>query len=358
MTTADRQILSGIAWVTLFALVGRCAGAAKEMAIAWRFGVNPEVDGYLFVLTLVTLPSALWFSVLTAVLVPMVSSWPNRWSAALQRFARELLLFTMALGVLLAAYAGYTRVFALVAAGLRTNKDAGAYTHVPLPSQTQRMAHDLANQGFGRGHWATDEKLPIRIYQSDKGLYIYARDYERKNDGKTIVLTPFALVWRSRDGRGLKTLTSDSATIDLEQPFSLITKPGSSGGGMKVIRARVEGEVRLHDDKSTIDTADDMKISGPTRLAYDENTLEIVSEDNDVVVIEDSVYRAIGKGLLIKLRPRENDGTGQTSGFNGAQTAVFKKDVFITLFDVGPGGMLPGNAGVKRAKSGAPTPLT
>ncbi len=271
---------------------------------------------------------------------------------------KTLLRVTTAFGVLLASYAGYTRGFALVAEGLSAKKDDTVFSHAAAESKTKRQAINLAIQGFGRGHWAADEALPIRIYNADRGFWIYAQDYKRLNDGKQIEFTPFALIWRSRDGRGLKTVTSHSATVDLDQPLGLITKPGA-GGAMKVVHARIEGEVLLRDDKSTSDPVDDLKISGLTYIDYDEASLQIVGDDKDTVVIEDAVYRVLGKGLLIKLRPRETDLTSESSsGFNGAQTAILKRDVFITIHDVGPGGMLPGNPGAKRKKTGEPTPLT
>lgn len=105
MTTADRQILSGIGWITLFVVVGRVAGAAKEMAVAWRFGVGPALDGYLFVLNIVMLPVGVWFSVLCAVLVPMAAGWHNQSSPEMRCFSRELLMLTLGLGTLGAAVA-------------------------------------------------------------------------------------------------------------------------------------------------------------------------------------------------------------------------------------------------------------
>jgi hypothetical protein len=46
---------------------GKLAGAAKEMAIAWRYGVSDTVDAYVFVFNLATWPVSLWFGVLTVV---------------------------------------------------------------------------------------------------------------------------------------------------------------------------------------------------------------------------------------------------------------------------------------------------
>jgi putative peptidoglycan lipid II flippase len=94
-------IARGMAWVALFVLVGKLAGAAKEMAIAYRYGVSVEVDAYLFVFNLVNWPVGVWFSVLTVVLVPLVARIRQGAAAELPRFRAELLGLTLLLGVVL-----------------------------------------------------------------------------------------------------------------------------------------------------------------------------------------------------------------------------------------------------------------
>jgi putative peptidoglycan lipid II flippase len=98
-------IARGMAWVTLFVLVGKLAGAAKEMAIAYRYGVSVEVDAYLFVFNLVSWPVGVWFSVLTVVLVPLVARIRQGAAAELPRFRAELLGLTLLLGIALALLA-------------------------------------------------------------------------------------------------------------------------------------------------------------------------------------------------------------------------------------------------------------
>jgi putative peptidoglycan lipid II flippase len=66
-----KRIALGAAWVMGFVLVGRLAGAAKEMAVAWRYGVSETVDAYQLATTLVLWLPGTMVSVLTIVLVPM-----------------------------------------------------------------------------------------------------------------------------------------------------------------------------------------------------------------------------------------------------------------------------------------------
>lgn len=92
------SIARSMAWVALFAFLGKLAGAAKEMAIAYRYGLGEEVDAYLFVFNLINWPVSVWFSVLTVVLVPLAARIQQGAPADLSRFRSELLGLTLMLG--------------------------------------------------------------------------------------------------------------------------------------------------------------------------------------------------------------------------------------------------------------------
>lgn len=98
-----RRIASGFLLVSFFVLVGKLAGAAKEMTIAWRYGISEIVDAYVFVFTLIVWPASIWFSILTVVLVPLVARLRVNCQSEIRRFRSELLGFTLILGVLLSA---------------------------------------------------------------------------------------------------------------------------------------------------------------------------------------------------------------------------------------------------------------
>ena len=66
----DRRIVVALFWTTIFVVVGKFAGGAKEVAIAWRYGVSDTVDSYVLVFNMVVWPVTVWLSVLTIVLVP------------------------------------------------------------------------------------------------------------------------------------------------------------------------------------------------------------------------------------------------------------------------------------------------
>jgi peptidoglycan biosynthesis protein MviN/MurJ (putative lipid II flippase) len=69
---AHLSIARGMAWTLLFVVIGRLIGAGREMAMAARYGAGEAVDAYLFVFNLLSWPFAVWFSVLSVVLVPTV----------------------------------------------------------------------------------------------------------------------------------------------------------------------------------------------------------------------------------------------------------------------------------------------
>lgn len=94
-----RKIALGFVWVGLFVFIGKLAGAAKEITIAWRYGVSETVDAYVFILNLVNWPVAVWFSVLTVVLVPLTARLRHDAPGELPRFRAELLGSTLLIGV-------------------------------------------------------------------------------------------------------------------------------------------------------------------------------------------------------------------------------------------------------------------
>lgn len=85
-----RQIAKGMITVALFVLIGKVAGAAKEMAVAWRYGISETVDAYLFVFNLVQWPSTIVGGVLGAVLVPLAAKLKHKEPRALPPFRAEL----------------------------------------------------------------------------------------------------------------------------------------------------------------------------------------------------------------------------------------------------------------------------
>jgi len=102
-----RRIVTGFLWVSIFMLIGKLAGAAKEMAIAWRYGLGATVDAYVFIFNLVNWPVSVSFSILTVVLVPLAVKLRSDSPENLSRFRSELLAFTLLLGACLGLLAWF-----------------------------------------------------------------------------------------------------------------------------------------------------------------------------------------------------------------------------------------------------------
>jgi putative peptidoglycan lipid II flippase len=100
-------ILKGMLTVALFTLLGKLMSAAKEMAVAYRYGLAAEVDAYQFIYNLVSWPVAVWTSVLTAVLVPLAARLRTFDTHAIPHFRSELFGFALVLGVALALLAWF-----------------------------------------------------------------------------------------------------------------------------------------------------------------------------------------------------------------------------------------------------------
>ena len=244
----------------------------------------------------------------------------------------------MAFVLLLTGYLGYVRVFALVVAHVAPPRVPHALAGPQSESETKRRAIRHAAGSFGPGHWSAAEDLQIRYYNAEKGYWMYAKEYERLNDGKRIRLRPFAIIWSERDGKGLKTATSDEAVIDLDKAIGAVSGPGDSA--LHILHAQLSNDVRVRDNKGTPHILEDDLLIGPMPyVEYDEPSLQIRSDSD--VVIQDRDMRITGFGLQIFLRPKAEGGR---SGFNGAKTAVLKKNIHIVIQDVGPSGVLPGKA--------------
>ena len=93
-------VFKGMTLVVLFLFIGKFLGAVKEMAVAYRYGVGPELDAYLFVFNIMSWAVSIWFTVVGVVIVPL---WARlHGDGSLSRFRAELLGLTLIFGATLA----------------------------------------------------------------------------------------------------------------------------------------------------------------------------------------------------------------------------------------------------------------
>ena len=69
-----KRIARSAVVLLIFVIAGKCIGASKEMAIAYRYGISGTVDAYQFALTLVTWLPSMLTNVLAVLLVPALVS--------------------------------------------------------------------------------------------------------------------------------------------------------------------------------------------------------------------------------------------------------------------------------------------
>ena len=85
-----KRIAQGLVLGAVFVLIGRIAGAGKEMSIAWRYGISGTVDAYQLAMTLTGwLPGAL-ISVVAMVLIPTLVTTRGADPASRARLLGEL----------------------------------------------------------------------------------------------------------------------------------------------------------------------------------------------------------------------------------------------------------------------------
>ena len=255
-------------------------------------------------------------------------------------------------GLLVAGYAGYARVFAIVAERLGRDFDGESTPFPETESKSAIRAAELARETLGAGSFAS-RRPKIVHYDQARGYYLYADNYERLDDGKRIRIWPFAMVWASKDGKSRKTATSKEAIIDLSQPFGIV-KVGS--GPSRVVHARMSGDVNLRDDKGTRDDpSDDLRVGPMASLEYDEKTLQITTDSE--VFLQDRDLTMTGVRMMIQLR-RAAAKPGEAPSAAGvgfdAETAYLYENVHIVVKNVGSNGILPGTA---RPEKGGQTPL-
>ena len=128
IASEHRSIAEGMGWVAFFLLLAKIAGAAKEMMVAYRYGISAEIDAYLYVFTLVSWPLAVWLGVLPVVLVPLSARLENH--NELRDFRAELLGVTciVALALFVVAWFSLPHILGLPWSGLRGDAEQAALT--------------------------------------------------------------------------------------------------------------------------------------------------------------------------------------------------------------------------------------
>jgi len=274
---------------------------------------------------------------------------------------RRLLKLATVFTILLGCYLGYVRAFSLFVAHLGAARRVTELNFNVRDSQSKREAVERASEAFGRGHWTAADDLQLRYFNPERGFWMYSKNYQRvleedgvRYDGRRLKLSPAAIIWKSRDGSGTKTVTSDEAIIDFNHPLGFNINPDSDP--IVVRFARLVNNVVIRDDRGTPNDPSDDLVGQLNYVEYDDESMQVRSESE--VLINERDTRITGVGLLIQLRPRGEAGQrvpGRSGGFEGAQSANILRNVNIRFTDVGRSGILPG--AVRGGKPGVPEQL-
>jgi hypothetical protein len=266
---------------------------------------------------------------------------------------RTVIRTTAALGLLIAGYFGYCRGFAAVVVLVGRPQSVPILPFDPSPARTQRETFELARAAFGPRHWTADPLEATAYYDADRGYWMFFQKYAFEREGRRLKVSPFAVIWRSRGKANLNTLRGDVAYVDFDKPFNIAPKPGAEPA--RVVHARIDGEVRLRDDKGTRDNPGDDLTIGPLRhVEYDEPTQQITTDS--YIELREADLVATGVGLVIQLRPSEPTSgkpAGAVGGFSGAQWLELKNQIQITVEDVGRTGIVPGGKVSTERRPGA-----
>ena len=277
-----------------------------------------------------------------------------------------------ALAILSGCYFGYVRAFELVVRQFEVKRLDNSMTFAARSSKSHKEAKDLARLAFGPDHWTVTDALPFAYYNSQRGFWMYWREYEEikeengvRYDGKRVRMRPFAMIGRS--GKSIFRLTGEEAILDLNQPIAITSKTSEA---IKVEHAVIERNVWIHDDRGTPGVIpDDMNMGPFTYLEFDEASHLITTRSH--FFMEDPDQKTEGDGLKVRLRSPDpalagSSSSSSSSGFAGAEYAILERNPRVTMRDAGNSGVVPGGtkapaagkAGAGKAKaSEGPTPL-
>ncbi|NYT58992.1 hypothetical protein H0A65_08665 [Alcaligenaceae bacterium] len=126
-----KRIAQGAMRVAFFLLLGKAAGAFKEMAVAYRYGVSDAVDAYQFTMVMANWLPVTIVGALSVVLIPVLVRSRREDRAARSLFLGELQAWLIAGGTVLAVGTYVAWPWVLEWAGMG------------LPEQARRMSGEL-----------------------------------------------------------------------------------------------------------------------------------------------------------------------------------------------------------------------
>lgn len=265
---------------------------------------------------------------------------------------KKLSKMVVVLGLLTVAHLAYAQGFDLLVARLRAARAGVEPLLAAREGESRKAVKRMAAESFGVDHWTGTNDVYTYVVP-EKGLTLFAMDIDRpterdgvKFDGKRIEVKPAAMRLQSPKGGSTRSLTSQEARIDTSKPVGLSFKGDSEP--MTVLRAVLEREVMVRDDRGTPDDPSDDLVIGPINQVEYDGVNQVIRSDSDIVLV-DRGLRVTGTGLEIQLSSKAEPGA-KGPGIEGAQKITLFKNVRATFLDVGGAGVLPDVVGGSPAK--------
>ena len=99
MNSSHHSIWKSYIIVAAYLFLAKLVTAGKEVALAWRYGINETVDAYVFVFNLVQWPTTVLGGILVGLLVPIAASLSTSDTRVLQQLRSYSLAFILPLGM-------------------------------------------------------------------------------------------------------------------------------------------------------------------------------------------------------------------------------------------------------------------
>jgi putative peptidoglycan lipid II flippase len=211
-----KRIASGALSIGVLVIVAKLFAAAREMAIAWRYGVSSTVDAYQFAFTIVTWLPMILASLASAVLVPRLVAL-HRDPQAYRRFTVELSGTIVGTGLVVAALS-WLLAPALVDL-LARNFDSGSL----------RLARSMAAQLSPVAFLATvGGYLSARLQARERFAYSFAEAVPALSVALFVLLAPgpgrsALLVWGTLAGYAAQALWLADLTRRADPPVARLS---------------------------------------------------------------------------------------------------------------------------------------
>lgn len=180
-----KRIASGAALIGVLLIVAKLFAAGREVAIAWRFGVNGLVDAYQLSLTIVTWLPMMLTNVMTVVLVPRLVQLQSR-PEEQKLFLAELNGSVIAIGIFLAVGVWLAAPAAAALLGLRA-EPATLQLTASISRQIAPVALFMILTGYLSARLQSNERFAYSVTEAIPAAMI-----------ALLVLAPFAISSESR----------------------------------------------------------------------------------------------------------------------------------------------------------------